>query len=435
MTPAEVEEQELSGPAYLRLVLLGVVIGIPAALVAALFLAFVHEAEHWLWTDVPQHLGESSPPWYLVIFLPAIGGVLVAAARKFLPGDGGHNPLRGLDASPTPVAYAPSVFCAASATLIFGAVLGPEAPLIALGSATALLVTSFAKVGEKERKVLATAGSFSAISAIFGGPIVAGVLMLEAGIGLGRKLIPALIPGFVAAAIGYVVIVGFGSWGGLNVQSIQVTDLPVYQGFHLADLFLALCVGIVIALLVSVVRILGARVSGNEPRLGTDGLVILGGLLVGLIAQTAAWLGADSQNVLFSGQTAVPAVLAETSAKILIILLVAKALAYAVSLGSGFRGGPIFPAIFLGVALATLSVVWFDTSPTLAAAIGTAAGVAAGTRLILTSIVFAGLITGKAGIDAMPAVVIAAVAAWIVMTMLDRVQIGHKPPKTQPETA
>jgi hypothetical protein len=70
--------------AYLRLVVLGAVIGIPAALLAAVFLAFVHDLEHWLWTDLPSGLGHSSPPWYLVIGLPVtstlFAGLLVGSA-------------------------------------------------------------------------------------------------------------------------------------------------------------------------------------------------------------------------------------------------------------------------------------------------------------------------------------------------------------------
>ncbi len=46
---------------YLRLVLLGAAVGIPAALAAALFLAVVHHVQHWLWTDLPDALGDSAP--------------------------------------------------------------------------------------------------------------------------------------------------------------------------------------------------------------------------------------------------------------------------------------------------------------------------------------------------------------------------------------
>ena len=112
--------------------------------------------------------------------------------------------------------------------------------------------------------------------------------------------------------------------------------------------------------------------------------------------------------------------IAEGSAGVIIPLLVAKALAYAISLGCGFRGGPIFPAIFLGVGLASLPVVWFDTSPTVAVAVGAAAGMAAQTRLIIAPVLFGALLTGQAGLDAVPAAVLACAAAWITMAALSR---------------
>jgi hypothetical protein len=45
---------QLGGAAYLRLVALGAVIGVPAGLVAAGFLALVHDLEHWLWGSPPE---------------------------------------------------------------------------------------------------------------------------------------------------------------------------------------------------------------------------------------------------------------------------------------------------------------------------------------------------------------------------------------------
>jgi H+/Cl- antiporter ClcA len=72
--------------------------------------------------------------------------------------------------------------------------------------------------------------------------------------------------------------------------------------------------------------------------------------------------------VLFSGKSGIPDLIAQTSTKVVPGLLVVKAVGYAISMGCGFRGGPVFPAIFLGVALATLTEMWFGVSPTLAAA-------------------------------------------------------------------
>jgi hypothetical protein len=64
-------------------------------------------------------------------------------------------------------------------------------------------------------------------------------------------------------------------------------------------------------------------------------------------------------------------------------------------------------------------VIAFDMSPTAAVAIGTAAGTAAATRLLFAALVFAALLVGTAGLDAVPAAVFAAVAAWLTRAALD----------------
>ncbi|NUO61391.1 MAG: chloride channel protein [Hamadaea sp.] len=400
-----------TGRAYLRLILLGAAIGIPAALIAALFLASVHELEHWLW-------GTGEPPWYAVLSLPILGAIIVVLARRFLPGDGGHSPLEGLSTAPTPISYAPGVVLAALGSLSYGAVLGPEAPVIALGSVVGMITTRFVKLDKQGTAVVSNAGQFSSISALFGGPVVAGMLLLEGGIGLGARLLPVLLPGLVSASIGYLIFTGFGTWGGLNAPGLVVPDMPAYSGVHLGDLLIVIIVGILSALALSRVHLLGRRVA--EVKLPMPALLLAGGLAVGLLALLARALGANSQDVLFSGQASVGVVATADSTKIVLVLLIAKFLAYAVCLGCGFRGGPIFPAIFLGVALASLGVVWFDLSPTLALAGGAAAGMAAQTRLIFSPLVFAALLVGAPSLDVLPPAVLAVAAAWLTTKFLDR---------------
>ncbi|MEA5154354.1 chloride channel protein [Raineyella sp.] len=420
-TQGEAASAGMSGAAYLRLVLLGALIGIPAALVAALFLAMLHELEHLLWDVLPQALGAPSPPWYLVIGLPIVGAVLVWAARTLLPGDGGHRPLEGFGRGPTPLEFAPGIVLAAVGSLAFGAVLGPEAPLVALGSVVGVAVTRLFRLRQREAAVLGTAGSFSAISALFGGPLVAGMLLLESGLAMGTALLPALLPGLVAAAVGYVLFIGLDGWGGLSATALDVQGLPMYAGTHLLDLAVAVGVGVVAALIVAAVRLLAARLEGfGRGRHGMVRLLLLGGLAIGLLAQLAQALGGNVQDVLFSGQTSVPDIINQSSIGVVVGVLVTKALAYAVCLGSGFRGGPVFPAIFLGVGVATLAVIGLGVSPTLAVAVGTAAGMAAGTRLLFSSVLLAALLVGRQGLDAVPAAVLAAAAAWITVAALDR---------------
>jgi H+/Cl- antiporter ClcA len=197
------------------------------------------------------------------------------------------------------------------------------------------------------------------------------------------------------------------------------------------DLLIGIGVGIAAALVIAVVRLIGNRVDGlplhrgpaaghGHARLAT--LLLGGALVVGLLALLARALGADSQDVLFSGQASVPALVAQQSLKIVLVLLVAKALAYAVSLGCGFRGGPVFPAIFLGVALASLAEIIFNTSPTLAVAVGAAGGMAAMTRLLFAPVLFAILLVGDNGLGTVSAAVLASAAAWLLTMTLERRQ-------------
>ena len=86
-----------------------------------------------------------------------------------LPGDGGHEPLTGISLTPTAVAVMPSVALAAIASLGFDAVLGPEGPLIALGSAVGMVAVGIWKVTGPGASVLSTAGAFSAVSAVSAG--------------------------------------------------------------------------------------------------------------------------------------------------------------------------------------------------------------------------------------------------------------------------
>jgi len=118
-----------------------------------------------------------------------------------------------------------------------------------------------------------------------------------------------------------------------------------------------------------------------------------------------------------------------------VVLVIAKAAAYAVSLATGFRGGPIFPAVFLGVNVAAFAVELFGTSPTFAIAIGCAAGMAAQTRLVVTSMLFAALLVGSGGFDAIAGAVFATVASWLTVQALDPPAAAQSEGQVQPAPA
>ena len=365
-----------------RLTAIGALVGLPAGLLAFGFSWLVHEFTLLLWHHLPTAMGLPGPPWYLVIGLPVLGGLLVHLARQ-LPGDGGHPPIHeGLSLGGRP-ADALGAGAAALASLSFGLVLGPEAPLLTLGAAIAVRVTSRLTLDAASRKLVSAAGSAGALSTLFGGPLVAGLMILETSASAGLAMVPIILPALPSASVAYLLITGLGSWSGLGSPGIVVGDLPPYTSVLWGDLLLAVVAGVVIAGLAAGIRWLAQALAGLEPRVGRLPLLLGGGLVVGLSAWAAGLAGAAPLDVLFSGKTSVTPLLQATGGTV-VALVVAKALGYAVSLGSGFRGGAIFPAVFLGVAVANTSVLAFGTSPTVAVAIGTAAGTAAMTRLLVS---------------------------------------------------
>ena len=140
-------------------------------------------------------------------------------------------------------------------------------------------------------------------------------------------------------------------------------------------------------------------------------------MLVGLLAIAfTALTDKSTSEVLFSGQDQLPGLIsgaATWSTGALIALIAFKGIAWGVSLGS-FRGGPVFPSLFLGAAAGLLvaGLPGFDTTP--AVAVGMGAAVCAMLRLPLSAVVLAELLTVHAGPGSGPLVILGVVAAYVV---------------------
>ncbi len=416
--------------AYVRTLVLAALLGMPVAFAAVLFQTAIHDLIHLVWDVIPDELGWSEPSWWYVILVTGLAGLLVAGAVR-LPGHGGHSPLEGLGADPIPPIALASILPAALASLGLGIVLGPEAPLIALGLALGALSVKLIRLDGTGAQLLVFAGAFAAIAALFGGPLVAAFLLFEVTAASGKipahQIGRALLPGFVAAGTGALVFTGVTGWSGLHQLTLSLPSLPPYESVHVTDLAWCLVMAVVVAALVVAIRHLAHRVAAQSV-LGPVGLLVVAGVGVGVLAVVfRATADRPVDLVLFSGQAELPAVIAEGSAWVLILLVVAKGLAYALSLGAGFRGGPVFPAIALGVAAAMVAA---NVLPGLSTTPAVAAGIAAGTTAVLrvpfTAVLLVSLLMGPSAFDVAPIAVLAAATAWLVATALpnpeDRVQ-------------
>src|ERR1700722_5471854 len=230
MTTPQDPQALLRSKSYLRLLVLAAVLGAPVSAAAYGFLQLVAYLQGEVFTHLPDGLGfHGAPPWWPLPVL-TVAGLLVAPVIRFLPGRGGHSPADGFKpggGAPTP-AQLPGVLLAALATLSLGAVLGPEAPVSALGGGLAVLAVRLARhdMSAQATAVVAAAGSFAAISTLFGSPIAGAFLLMEAA-GLGGPMLGVvLLPGLLASGIGALIFIGLDALTGLGTFSLSVPGLP-----------------------------------------------------------------------------------------------------------------------------------------------------------------------------------------------------------------
>ena len=412
-------EELIRSRRYRRLLVLSAVIGVVVSLACWIFLEVTHAIQQRLYKDLPQSLGFDSPPWWWPLPILTVAGLLIAIAVVHLPGRGGHEPSEGLHTgAPTKPIELPGVLLAALATIGLGLVLGPEAPLIALGTGLSMLVLDRARrpVAEQARVVIAAAAAFAALATIFGSPVIGAVIIIEAA-GLGGPTLPlVLLPGLMASGIGSLVFVGIGSVTGLSsgAYALPPLTLPPYSSPRVTDflwvIILAMVTALVVFLVIRLAQLVRNLVARHAYLLITSACLLVGAVAI-LFAEIT---GESAEAVLFSGQDAMVDVVRQAgslSIATLALLLVCKAVAWGVSMGAA-RGGPTFPAIFLGLVGGSLCahLPAFTETPAVGALI--AAAVVSVLRLPLSAIIIALVITG-AGAGVAPLIIVAVVVAYI----------------------
>lgn len=222
---------------------------------------------------------------------------------------------------------------------VTGASLGPSFALAVMGGSLGSWLADFRWPQDDANQDYTLTGVAGGFGAAFTSPILAAFIVTELAPTPRSRYVAAIIPQLIAATLGFVIY--FSVFGR---TFLGVYELPNYE-FEVVDMATAVFLGalsaIVMAALVLIVVVVRkvAALFTNRYVLG-----VLGGAAVGAIAMALPLTLGAGQSQLETVVTSLTA----WGAGFLILVLIAKMVALAVSLEIGFLGGNVFPMIFIG---------------------------------------------------------------------------------------
>lgn len=237
----------------------------------------------------------------------------------------------------------------------FGASVGLEAGFTQIAAGMASRLGLAFSLRRADMRVLLGCGAAGAIAAAFGAPLTGAFYAFELIIGTytAAALAPVLTAAIVAVLVSHLV--GAGSY------DISVSSLSAFRNADLPHFLLLaiLCAGIGILIMRAVTLV---ELVFRRSKLPIVIQPAVGGLIIGAMALI-------SPQVLSSGHGGLKLTLDATLPLLgpVLLVLVLKALAAAVSLGSGFRGGLFFASLFIGALTGKLyAIIAFALMPSLA---------------------------------------------------------------------
>ena len=318
------------------------ILGVASSLVLIVVMKFASILQSILWQRLPGSVGiaADSPLWIMLTL--TLTGVLVGLVIRYSTGHAGPDPATEplIGAPISPVAL-PGLIIALVLGLAGGVSLGPEHPIMAVNIALAVALGRrfFPRIGALDWTILASAGT---IGALFGTPVAAALIFSQTLSGSNdTPLWDRLFAPLMAAAAGSLTT---------SLFFHPHFSLPIahYSQMRIVDIFSGAVVA-AIAIAAGMVAVWCLpRLHALLHRLKNPVLILgVGGFLLGLLGVMGGPLtlfkGLDEMQQMAFSQT-----LGTTD---FFMLAVIKLAALVIAAASGFRGGRIFPAVFIGVAL------------------------------------------------------------------------------------
>ena len=325
----------------LRISLLGALTGLMAGVLVTLFRLSIELSQTYLLPNGQVGNYEALPGW-LRFLLPVLGALVLALIFERLPaGQRSVGIVHLLDylrfrKQKLPIANAIVQFFGGLIVIVSGNSVDREGPGVHLGAATTTLLSKKIKLTEDESYLLAAAGGAAAIAAAFNTPLAGVIFVIE--VLRVRYAIHNIVPVIVASVVGTVISrIVYGQSPAFAVPALSIgslAELPVIM-------LMGVLIGLLAAGFIFAVSYTARQTISWRPLFG----FILAGVVTGLLAQWApAIMGVsyDALSRIFQNELGLQA---------LLLLLPAKLIATAISIGVRLPGGLIGPSLILGGAV------------------------------------------------------------------------------------
>ena len=312
-------------------------LGVFGAVAGLVFIGVIDFGGEWYGDPEPGWFGGHW--WWVAVATAAGAGVGLLRRITRLPEEvpGLFEELQTEHVDPR---WVPGIVAVSTVSLIGGASLGPEKALGAMGGGAGSWLAQRRALGKEDSQVNTLAGFAGAYGGLFSSTVIVVLLILEVARPGGQRFTKALATGIVASSVSFGIY--FAIAGAVFLDHYQV---PTYA-FEDWQLLAAVPLGLFAAVLVSLLAGLMLATARLFSRLKVPaiGKPALGGMVFGVV-------GVALPLTMFSGSDELTTVLTDSGTLgvgLLAAVLVAKMLTFAVSQGSGFIGGPIFPSLFIG---------------------------------------------------------------------------------------
>ncbi|XWJ88733.1 ion channel protein [Phytobacter ursingii] len=326
----------------LLLALPALIIGVASSLVLLLIMKVAAVLQLVLWNGLPYRLGLSPDSPFWVIMMLTLTGLAVGLVIRYSAGHGGPDPAtEPLIGAPVHISALPGLLVALVLGLAGGVSLGPEHPVMVLNIALAVALGGklFPRVAPLDWTILASAGT---IGALFGTPVAAALIFSQTlNSSTDLPLWDRLFAPLMAAAAGALTT-------GLFFHPHFALPVAHYPQMHLVDIIsgavvcaIAIALGMVAVWCLPRLHQLMHRLKSPVLMLGIGGFIL--GVLGVIGGNITLFKGLDEMQQMAFSQT--------FTVTDYLLFAVIKLVALVVAAACGFRGGRIFPAVFVGVAL------------------------------------------------------------------------------------